>query len=41
MVHMPLFKVTIPANSMEIVKQVVNVATFDFPLINVPDIFGK
>lgn len=40
MVHMPLFKVKIPDNAMVLVKQIINIATFDIPKVNVVDIFG-
>lgn len=40
MVHMPIFKVTIPDSTMVLVKFVIGIATFDLPYINVPDIFG-
>jgi hypothetical protein len=40
MVHMPLFKLKIPKNTMVLVQEVINIATFDIPYVNVPDIFG-
>jgi len=38
--HMPLFNVIIPPLAMKLVKTTINIATFDIPYINVPDIFG-
>jgi hypothetical protein len=38
---MPLFKVDFPPVTMILVEQLVKVATFDLPKVNVPDIFGE
>ena len=38
MVHMPLFKVTIPPVCMKLVSSIISIATFDIPLVNVPDL---
>jgi hypothetical protein len=41
MVHMPLFKIKFPDITMVLIKQIQQIATFDIPYLNVPDIFGE
>jgi len=41
LVHLPILNVEFPAVSFLVVSQIVSVATFDIPYVNMDDMFGK
>jgi hypothetical protein len=40
-VHMPLFNVEMPDSTMSLFSELIKIATFDLPYVNVEEIFGQ
>jgi len=40
-IYLPLLAISFPANALIIVNEILQVATFDFPYINMEEMFGK